>query len=138
MGALPPIVLEGPWHKLAVRLPIGGLAGELARQSEWLGVKGRTITLRVAARVLLDGPARTRLRNALGDHFGGPVQLEIIEGETGDETAHAVDQAARRARQQAAEEAVQADPFVQALIQDFGGVIVPGSVQPLQSPQTAA
>jgi len=114
------------------------LAGELARQSEWLGVQGRTISLRVAARVLLDGPARARLREALGEHFGGPVQLHIVAGETGDETAHAVDQAERRARLQTAETAVATDPFVQALVQDFGGTIVPGSIQPLQSPPSAA
>jgi DNA polymerase-3 subunit gamma/tau len=29
-----------------------------------------------------------------------------------------------------AQAAIQADPFVQALIQDFGAQIVPGSVQP--------
>jgi len=132
-----PPVLDVPWHKLAASLPIGGLAGELARQSEWLGVQGRTISLRVAARVLLDGPARARLRAALGEHFGGPVQLNIVAGETGDETAHAVDLAERKARQLAAEIAVQTDPFVQALVNDFGGVIVHGSVQPLQSPPTA-
>jgi len=133
----PPITLKDPWHKLAAQLPIGGLAGELARQSEWLGVQGRTISLRVAARVLLDGPARARLRAALSKHFGGPVQLQIIAGDTGDETAHAIDQAKRKARQHAAEAAVQADPFVQTLLHDFGGTIVPGSVQPLQSPPDA-
>jgi len=133
----PPVVLEGPWHQLAARLPIGGLAGELARQSEWLGVQGRTISLRVAARVLLDGPARARLRKALGEHFGGPVQLHIVAGETGDETAHAVDQAARKARQLAAETAIRSDPFVQSLVQDFGASVVPGSVQALQSPPAA-
>jgi len=130
-----PITLAEPWHQLAARLPLGGLAGELARQSEWLGVQGRTISLRVAARVLLDGPARTRLTEALAAQFGGPVQLDIVAGATGDETSHAVAQAERQARQRAAEAAMHSDPFVQALVQDFDGVIAPGSVQPW--PQTA-
>jgi len=87
----------------------------------------------VAARVLLDGPARARLAEALAAQFGGPVQLDIIAGETGEATSHAVAQAARKSRQQAAETAVQSDPFVQTLINDFGGAVVPGSVQPLSS-----
>jgi len=132
--APPPITLAEPWHQLAARLPLGGLAGELARQSEWVGVgegaQNRTITLRVAARVLLDGPARARLSDALAAQFGGPVALNIIAGETGEETSHAVAQAARASRQQAAENAISDDPFVQALINDFGGSVVPGSVQP--------
>jgi len=129
----PAITLTEPWHQLAARLPLGGLAGELARQSEWVSVSDRTITLRVAARVLLDGPARARLTEALAAQFGGPVQLNIVAGETGEATSHAVAQAARKSRQQAAEQAVQADPFVQALAQDFGGTVVPGSVQALSS-----
>jgi len=127
----PAITLTEPWHQLAARLPLGGLAGELARQSEWLGVQHRTITLRVAARVLLDGPARARLAEALAAQFGGPVQLDIVAGETGEATSHAVEQAARKTRQLEAEAAVQSDPFVQALANDFDAAIVPGSVQPL-------
>ena len=137
-GATAPIVLEGAWHELACSLPVTGLAGELARQSEWEGAQGRTVTLRVAARTLADSAARNRLRAALGQHFGEPVQLRIVVGETGEGTAHAVAQADRRARQEAAEAAVQADPFVRALLQDFGGAIVPGSVIPISPPQAGA
>ena len=35
-------------------------------------------------------------------------------------------------RQQAAEEIVRNDPFVQSMVRDFGARIVPGSIQPVQ------
>jgi len=132
------IRLDCSWPELATRLPLSGLAAELARQCEWAGVQGRTITLRVAARTLADSPSRERLRAVLAEHFGGPVQLDMQVGATGEGTAHAVAEAGRQARQDAAEAALQSDPFVQALVQDFGGRIVPGSVQPLQPPSGAA
>jgi DNA polymerase III subunit gamma/tau len=41
--------------------------------------------------------------------------------------------AAAAARQQAAEQVIQSDPFVQAMMRDFGAKIVPGSVKPIQN-----
>src|SRR5690606_33787756 len=94
------IHLDCPWHELATRLPLSGLAAELARQCEWAGAQGRTIVLRVAARTLADSPSRERLRAALAEHFGGPVQLDLQVGATGEGTAHAVAEAGRQARQE--------------------------------------
>ena len=37
---------------------------------------------------------------------------------------------AQAARQQAAERSVTSDPFVQALVKDFGAHVVPGSIRP--------
>ena len=39
--------------------------------------------------------------------------------------------AAVAARQAAAEASLMADPFVQAMLRDFGGKSVPGSIKPL-------
>ncbi|NYT44433.1 DNA polymerase III subunit gamma/tau [Alcaligenaceae bacterium] len=116
------------WPTLAASLPLTGLAAELARQSEWLGGQGEQINLRVAVRSLAESPGQSRLRTVLSEHFGTVVQLNVEYGATGDDTAHAVEQAQRQLRQQAAEQAVASDPFVLALITDFGAQVVPGSV----------
>ncbi len=116
------------WPTLAASLPLTGLAAELARQSEWLGGQGEQINLRVAVRSLAESPGQSRLRTVLSEHFGTVVQLNVEYGATGDDTAHAVEQAQRQLRQQAAERAVANDPFVLALITDFGAQVVPGSV----------
>src|SRR5690606_22943074 len=49
------------WPELAARLPLTGLADELARQSEWVGVKDDTITLRVAIWSLAAKQGQARL-----------------------------------------------------------------------------
>ena len=55
-----------------------------------------------------------RLQTVLCEHFGQGIRLDVDVGAVGDATAHAVAQAERAARQQAAEDAVAVDPFVQA------------------------
>lgn len=109
------------WPALAAKLPVTGLAAELARQSEWSGVQGDAVVLRVAVKTLAESESRVRLQTVLCEHFGQGLRLEIEVGATGDSTAHAVAQIEKAARQKAAEEAVDADPFVLALKADFGG-----------------
>lgn len=116
------------WPALAASLPVTGLAAELARQSEWLGMQGEQINLRVAIRTLAESPGRARLCTVLSEHFGTVIQLNVEYGATGDETAHAVAEAQKAVRQQEAEQAVAGDPFVQTLISEFGARVVPGSI----------
>lgn len=125
------------WPELVARLPVTGLAAELARQSEWAGVQGDAVLLRVAVRTLAESESRVRLQTVLCEHFGQGLRLEIEVGVTGDGTAHAVAQIERAARQQAAEDAVAVDPFVQALVADFGGRVVPGSIRHVDNPPAA-
>jgi DNA polymerase-3 subunit gamma/tau len=118
------------WPALAASLPLTGLASELARQSEWLGPEGDHLVLKVAIRSLAESAAQVRLQTVLSEHFGSVVKLRIEVGATGDDTAHAVDQARKAALQQQAEQAAQGDPFVQDLLEHFDARIVPGSIRP--------
>jgi len=122
------------WPALAAKLPVTGMAAELARQSEWVGASNATIHLRVAVHSLARTQGKTRLRTVLSEHFGVAVDLQIEFGTTGDDTAHAVAQAAAAARRQRAEQSAQSDPFVQTLMRDFGAQLVPGSVQATPAP----
>jgi len=129
--AKPAEMTPAAWPELAARLPVSGLAAELARQSAWVGLQGDTVTLRVAVKTLAESESRTRLQTVLCEHYGQSLRLEIAVGATGEATAHAVAQQERAARQQAAEDATAADPFVQALISNFGARVVPGSIRPV-------
>ncbi|NYT86334.1 DNA polymerase III subunit gamma/tau [Pollutimonas harenae] len=124
------------WPALAAVLPVTGWAAELARQSEWVGVEGEQLILRVAILSREDSAGRLRLQTVLSEHFGTVIRLKIEYGSTGDETAHAVEQAQKAVRQQEAEHAVANDPFVQTLISEFGAKVVPGSIS--ATPQTRA
>ncbi|AYD66153.1 DNA polymerase III subunit gamma/tau [Achromobacter sp. B7] len=128
---------QAAWPGLAATLPVTGLAAELARQSEWAGVQGDAIILRVAVKTLAESESRVRLQTVLCEHFGQGIRLDVQVGVTGEDTAHAVAKAERAARQQAAEDAVAVDPFVQALLADFGGYVVPDSIRHVDPPAAA-
>jgi len=125
------------WPALAAVLPVTGLAAEVARQSEWSGVTGNTVTLRIAVKTLADSASRVRLQTVLCEHFGQAVLLDVILGATGDETAHAVEKSVRAAQQVDAEQAVANDPFVCALVADFGGRVVPDSIRYVDAARAA-
>uniref|UniRef100_UPI0033424064 DNA polymerase III subunit gamma/tau n=1 Tax=Castellaniella defragrans TaxID=75697 RepID=UPI0033424064 len=118
------------WPVLAAALPVTGAAAELVVNSEWLSGDEFQIRLRVAIQPLTEGGGPERLRTVLSEYFGRVIRLEIECGSTGEDTAYAVDQSARAARQRAAEEAVPGDAVIQALTQTFGARVVPGSVRP--------
>jgi DNA polymerase-3 subunit gamma/tau len=124
------IILPEPWAAFSAKLPLSGMAAQLARQSEWVAVSGRAMTLRVASKALAVGAHADRLRAVLTEYFGFVVQVHFEIGAAQGQSAHAVDLAAQAARQQAAEHSVTIDPFVQALMKDFGAHVVPGSIRP--------
>ncbi|MCT9123302.1 DNA polymerase III subunit gamma/tau [Cupriavidus gilardii] len=124
-----PAIFDGDWPALAASLPLKGLAQQLAYQSELARVQGRTFVLRAPVAAIAEGNAVERLAQALSDHFGAAVRVHCEVGAVS-ETAAAADAQARAERQRAAEAAIQNDPFVQGLLREFGGQIVPGSIQP--------
>ncbi len=124
------IILPEPWAAFSAKLPLSGMAAQLARQSEWVAVSGRSMTLRVASKALAVGAHADRLRAVLTEYFGFVVQVHFEIGAALGQSAHAADLAAQAARQQAAEHSVTSDPFVQALVKDFGAHVVPGSIRP--------
>jgi DNA polymerase-3 subunit gamma/tau len=126
-GTLP--VFSGAWPVLAAGLPLRGLAQQLAYQSELTQVVGSVFHLRIPVAALCENGVAERLQQVLCDHFGQPVRVACeVGGVT--VTAAAADAEARAERQRQAEAVIEADPFVQGLLRDFGGQIVPGSIQP--------
>lgn len=122
------------WPAVAAALPVGGAAQALALNSEWLSGDDHRIRLRVAIHTYADGGGHDRLRTILSEYFGRALRLDVEYGVTGDDTAHAVDQAERAQRQQAAEQAVEQDELVRTLTRRFAARVVPGSIRPSAAP----
>lgn len=121
------------WYTLIAGMAQAGaitaLVRELALQSQWLGAQGDMWCLRVAAESLAQPNMRDGLQRALLQ-AGHAVRLQLEVGPVTDSLARR-QAAANQARQRAAELAVEQDPLVQTLLRDFGGKMVPGSIQPL-------
>jgi len=123
---------DGDWPGLAARLQVAGLVQQFMHQSELIEVDGLRFRLRVPIRALAEPGTVKRVRAALGAHFGAPVRLDVEVGRVGQDTVAAASARGRVERQVQAQAAIDADPFVRTLIEDFDGSIVPGSVRPIE------
>jgi DNA polymerase-3 subunit gamma/tau len=123
---------DGDWPGLAARLQVGGFVQQFMHQSELLEADGLRLRVRVPIRPLAEPATVNRVREALAAHFGAPVRLDVEVGRVGDATAAAASARDRAERQAQARASIEADPFVRALIEDFDGAIVPGSVRPIE------
>ncbi|KWF12005.1 DNA polymerase III subunit gamma/tau [Burkholderia pseudomultivorans] len=131
--ALDPVGFDGEWPTLAARLPLKGVAYQLAFNSELTAVDATTLKLSVPVPQYADAAQVAKLKAALADALGKPVDVTVEVGPAR-RTAAALDAAARAARQREAEQEIHGDPFVQQLVRDFGARIVEGSVRPLADP----
>ena len=107
---------------------ITALVRELALQSQLLARDADQWQLRVERETLNHPASRERLQAALLAAGHGDVKLHIQIGTVTDSPAKRLAiQAAEK--MQAAQELIQSDPLVQAMVRDFGAKIVPGSIQ---------
>ncbi|MCG2586126.1 DNA polymerase III subunit gamma/tau [Massilia sp. TS11] len=138
IAPLPAIGWNGNWPELAAGLPLRGVAQQLAVQTELVSAScdghAAHFKLRVPVDTLRASGNTEKLAAALQERFPEVrVNLEIEIGPVW-HTASAFAQAAREARQRAAEELVERDPFVQDMMRLLGASVIPGSVKP---PETA-
>ncbi|CAN7467429.1 DNA polymerase III subunit gamma/tau [Pseudoduganella sp. LjRoot289] len=131
---VPELDWDGNWPALSARLPLRGVAQQLATQAELIaciadGTASAQFHLRVPIETWRTPPNVEKLTQALTERFGRPVRVETELGPTW-YTANAEAQAHREACQRAAEETVAGDPFIQSMIREFGAFVVPGSIVP--------
>jgi DNA polymerase III subunit gamma/tau len=121
------------WHAtvadLIVRETVTALVRELALQSQLVGRDEGHWMLRVERESLNQPASRERLQKALAA-AGCAVSLSVEVGTVTDSPARRLAAAAAE-KQRVAEEIIQADPFVQEMMRDFGAKIVPGSIKPI-------
>jgi DNA polymerase-3 subunit gamma/tau len=106
---------------------ISALVRELGLQSQLVARDAEQWVLRVERESLNQGNNRDRLAAALKAH-GHDVRLVVEIGRVQDSPALRVAEDQLR-RQQEAERVIRDDPFVQSMMRDFGGRIVPGTLK---------
>ena len=125
---------DGNWPQLAAELPLRGMVQQMAQQSELIrcDLQGNTLcmVLRIPVETLRAAGNVEKLSAALGERFNRAVRIDTEIGAVRN-TANARAQADRAERQREAELTIQKDPFVQALMREFGATVVPGSIHPI-------
>jgi DNA polymerase-3 subunit gamma/tau len=125
---------DGDWNALVHRLPLAGMERMLAHNCELVAWHEGRIELRVAhaQRHLNDRAYQDRLKAALEQHLGTKVRLEIGVGAVNGNTLAQIQDKENQQRQNAAAAAIDSDPFVRDLIENFDARVLSSSIKPGQ------
>jgi DNA polymerase-3 subunit gamma/tau len=123
----------GDWPRYVAGLNLSGLAGMLAKQCTFKSFEGGVLdlTLPVDQKHLFERTYQEKLRSELSVHLGPKLRLQISIGQTQGLSLAVHEAQQRTAEQRAAEHAVENDPFVRSLREDFGAHVLPDSVRPI-------
>lgn len=121
------------WLAIVAELRLGGMAKMLADHCELVSQAGDAVTLRVGEthKHLLDRTYQDKLIAALRDRYGATLAVTIEIGAAAEKTPQQVRSRIRQARQDEAVAAIESDPFVRELVDQFGGQLDATSIQPL-------
>jgi DNA polymerase-3 subunit gamma/tau len=120
------------WSALIESAELKGAAGQLARNAALIAVDNNIVRLALnpAYENLSSPPVVANIEERLSGALGRSIKLRFEKAGATTDTPADADQRERAARQQAAERALGADPFVQAVIRDFDARVIPDSVKP--------
>ena len=109
---------------MARNLSLGGMAKQLAQQSELKSFDGQVLMLVISqqSKHLAERTYQEKLRSAISEHFGTPIQLIVETSKTGGNTA-----------QDRAISAINNDTFVSELVEQFDATVVETSINPEQT-----
>jgi len=121
------------WLAVVAELRLGGMAKMLADHCELVAQNGHAVTLRVGEshKHLLDRTYQDKLVSALKDKYGAALQITFEIGAAAEQTPQQVRTRIKEARQAEAVAAIESDPFVRELVDQFGGQIDASTIQPL-------
>ncbi|MDK9725721.1 MAG: DNA polymerase III subunit gamma/tau [Sterolibacteriaceae bacterium MAG5] len=134
--ASPPAAAAGDdsdWHAMVARLPLAGMAKQLAQHCELARLADDEIVLRLPpAHKHLQGKAQQdKLHAELQVHYGRHLRLVIELAEAAGETPAERTKNERRERQERAVEAIEQDPFVREVIDLFDASIDESTIKPV-------
>ena len=121
------------WLAVVAELRLGGMAKMLADHCELVAQAGDAVTLRVGEshKHLLDRAYQDKLIAALRDKHGAGLSVTFEIGAAAEQSPQQVRTRIKDARQAEAVAAIESDPFVRELVDQFGGQIDATSIQPL-------
>jgi len=125
---------EFVWERDFRTLGIVGMPGNLASHGA-LTWENDTVVLTIDdghAR-LLNARHEEKILAGLRNRFGDTTDLRVVPGNPGPHTPAAYEERQRKARQQAAEEAIRNDPAVQSIVERFEARVVEDSIRPSES-----
>jgi DNA polymerase-3 subunit gamma/tau len=130
-----PTLPNGDWPAFVAGLNLSGLAGMLAKQCEFRSFADGVLELILPSvqKHLADKAYQEKLKSELVPHLGTRLRLNIRVGDVSGISLAAHEDRERSEQQKAAEIAIDEDPFIKNLKQDFGADVVRASIRPANS-----
>ena len=127
--------VNNEWSEVVTALNLRGAVRSLAVNSSLVERTDTTITLLLDTghAHLRNDKFESRFEEALQQHFGQKLKLEMTVGAPQVETPASQQVRVAGERKQTALEAIEADPNVQSLQEAFGAKVIPESVNPVES-----
>jgi DNA polymerase-3 subunit gamma/tau len=121
------------WHALVARLPLTGMAKQLAQHCELSERNDAVIRLRLSPvhKHLLGKPQQDKLQAELQNSHGQPLRLDIDVAELATETPAARSRNVQRERQERAIASIEQDPFVRDVVDLFDASIDESTIKPV-------
>jgi DNA polymerase-3 subunit gamma/tau len=122
------------WPQLSQQLKLTGMAKMLAQHSEAKTLTGEKIELCVpdVHKHLLEKKYQDKIQVALQTYFGKPVALNFSIGSITGLTPVALQQREEEEKQAQAIAAIETDPVVQELIEQFDAKLIVSSIKPIE------
>jgi len=121
------------WHALVARLPLTGMAKQLAQHCELSERTESVIRLRLSPvhKHLLGKPQQDKLQSELQTACGRSLRLEIDVAEPASETPAERSRNQQRERQERAIASIEQDPFVRDVVDLFDASIDESTIKPV-------
>jgi len=135
-AAMPATGLALEWLNMFPHLPISGMTGSIAANCTLMAMEGDNWLLHLdpAHSALFNTTQQRRLNDALNQFKGRTIHLTIELIKPEQETPAQAASRLRAERQRQAEASIQADPFIQQMLQQFGAVIREDTIKPVDAP----
>jgi DNA polymerase III subunit gamma/tau len=117
---------------MVAEMGLSGLVRSLALNCQLLERREGVVRLALDPRFTRTANIDTKLQQALGSYFGGPVRLEFVADGTA-ETPAQLQEREGRAALVAARQAFGEDPMVKELQERFGATPLPDTIRPTRS-----
>jgi DNA polymerase-3 subunit gamma/tau len=121
------------WPSIVADLKLGGMARMLADQCELKSFDGSAMCLGLAEahKHLLDKIYQEKLEAALRQKFGAQLKVKFEVGAVSGQSPVEVRARAKAEKQAEAVAAIETDPFIRDLVEQFDARVDPASIQPL-------
>ncbi len=122
------------WSELVNQLKLTGMTKMLAQHSEakLFSADGVELCVPAVHKHLLEKTYQDKIKAALDLYFGKPITLKFSVGSVTGMTPAALQQRAEEAKQAEAIAAIEKDPLVQDLVENFDAQLIASSIKPIQ------